>query len=281
MSCCVNVLYLLADFARVYKLPSQHGAAFFRRFPADRLPLRCWQPDATRGSRKFVLDERLDISARDAITPSTLSVWRGDADGGGYESFAVPKQPSQTVLDVVTWIQQQADPTLTYRFACRVGMCGSCAMMVNDEPRWTCRTHVERVARQWRDPDCAASQPAGDQGSGDGHGPVLREMGESGSNASRLGRRNDDFAAVLPDDPSASRPAPASNASTAPSATPHAIRLPAIRTILARRRCNAPGPSIMTPVTRWRCHPRRGIGKRRMPQLPFDGKLHALLPERS
>ena len=74
-------------------------------------------------------------------------VWRGDGTGGGEQRFDVPRQESQTVLDVVTWIQQQADASLTYRFACRVGMCGSCAMMVNDEPRWTCRTHVERVAR--------------------------------------------------------------------------------------------------------------------------------------
>ncbi|MBV0892960.1 4Fe-4S dicluster domain-containing protein [Paracoccus sp. Z118] len=74
-----------------------------------------------------------------------VSVWRGDENGGAFETFKVPALGSQTVLDVVTWIQQSADPTLTYRYACRVGMCGSCAMMVNGEPRWTCRTHVSRV----------------------------------------------------------------------------------------------------------------------------------------
>lgn len=74
-----------------------------------------------------------------------VKVWRGNADGGAYHAYKVPRQESQTVLDVVTWIQQNAEPTLTYRFACRVGMCGSCAMMVNGEPRWTCRTHVKKV----------------------------------------------------------------------------------------------------------------------------------------
>ena len=54
------------------------------------------------------------------------------------------------VLDVVTWIQQNAEPTLAYRFACRVGMCGSCAMTVNGKPRWTCRTHVRQVAASGR-----------------------------------------------------------------------------------------------------------------------------------
>ena len=74
-----------------------------------------------------------------------ISVWRGDARGGGLEVFEVPRHESQTVLDVVAWIQQYADPTLSYRYACRVGMCGSCAMMVNGAPRWTCRTHVKNV----------------------------------------------------------------------------------------------------------------------------------------
>lgn len=82
--------------------------------------------------------------------PLDVAVWRGDAAGGAFERFEVPAYESQTVLDVVSWIQQYADPTLTYRFACRVGMCGSCAMMVNGVPRWTCRTHVRKVIGEGR-----------------------------------------------------------------------------------------------------------------------------------
>ena len=74
-----------------------------------------------------------------------VRVWRGAAQGG-FQAFEVPRHASQTVLDVVTYIQRSLDPTLAYRFACRVGMCGSCAMTVNGAPRWTCRTHVDRVA---------------------------------------------------------------------------------------------------------------------------------------
>jgi len=70
-----------------------------------------------------------------------VDVWRGAAQGA-YRRYEVPRQDSQTVLDVVTWIQRRLDPTLAYRFACRVGMCGSCAMTVNGKARWTCRTHV-------------------------------------------------------------------------------------------------------------------------------------------
>ncbi len=78
------------------------------------------------------------------MTTLKVEVWRGGVEGQ-LQAFDVPRRDSQTVLDVVTWIQRRLDPSLAYRFACRVGMCGSCAMTVNGRPRWTCRTHVSRL----------------------------------------------------------------------------------------------------------------------------------------
>jgi fumarate reductase iron-sulfur subunit len=69
------------------------------------------------------------------------------ARSGGPATYRVPARANQTVLDVVTHIQREIEPALAYRFACRVGMCGSCAMMVNGRARWTCRTHVSKVAQ--------------------------------------------------------------------------------------------------------------------------------------
>src|SRR5437764_14966967 len=76
----------------------------------------------------------------------SVRVWRGKATGN-FETFAVPRQDAQTVLDVVTYIQRRLDPTLAYRFACRVGICGSCAMTVNCKPCWMCRIRVTSAAR--------------------------------------------------------------------------------------------------------------------------------------
>src|SRR5438270_3680035 len=84
-------------------------------------------------------------SMSDPRSELTVSLWRG-AQQGRYETYKVPWRENQTVLDVVTFVQRHLDPTLSYRFACRVGMCGSCAMTVNGRPRWTCRTHVATVA---------------------------------------------------------------------------------------------------------------------------------------
>ena len=74
----------------------------------------------------------------------TVSIWRGKEEGD-LESFEVPLVDNQTILDLLTSIQRDVDPSLSYRFACRVGMCGSCAMRVNGKPRWTCRTLVSKV----------------------------------------------------------------------------------------------------------------------------------------
>ena len=50
-----------------------------------------------------------------------VAVWRGGAQGA-FQEFEVPRRESQTVLDVVSYIQRELDPTLSYRFSCRVGM---------------------------------------------------------------------------------------------------------------------------------------------------------------
>ena len=81
----------------------------------------------------------------EAAATFPVRIWRGDA-GGRFERYDVPRHASQTVLDVVTHVQRHVDPSLAYRYACRVGMCGSCAMTVNGKARWTCRTHVDTVA---------------------------------------------------------------------------------------------------------------------------------------
>lgn len=74
-----------------------------------------------------------------------VRIWRG-TETGAYRHYSVQIHPSQTVLDLLTYIQRNLDSSLAYRFACRVGMCGSCAMMVNGKPRWTCRTRIEKLA---------------------------------------------------------------------------------------------------------------------------------------
>jgi succinate dehydrogenase/fumarate reductase-like Fe-S protein len=62
-----------------------------------------------------------------ALSELWVSLWRGGAGGGQFKTYTVPQRESQTVPDIVTFVQRHIDPTLSYRFAGRVGVCGSCA----------------------------------------------------------------------------------------------------------------------------------------------------------
>jgi fumarate reductase iron-sulfur subunit len=75
--------------------------------------------------------------------PTTLSVYRW-APGGRerWQAFSVEAGIDTTVLDALVEVQRRQDPTLAFRYACRVGMCGSCAMVVNGRERWACRTRL-------------------------------------------------------------------------------------------------------------------------------------------
>jgi len=52
-----------------------------------------------------------------------------------------------TALDALVDAQRRLDPTLAFRYACRVGMCGSCAMVINGRERWACRTLLTSLGR--------------------------------------------------------------------------------------------------------------------------------------
>lgn len=59
-----------------------------------------------------------------------------------WQEFPVTPGPDTTVLDALVEIQRTRDPSLAFRYACRVGMCGSCALVVGGRERWACRTRL-------------------------------------------------------------------------------------------------------------------------------------------
>ncbi len=60
-----------------------------------------------------------------------------------WESFEVPFRREWMVLDALNYIKDHLDGTLSYRWSCRMGVCGSCGMLVNGEPLLTCATYLE------------------------------------------------------------------------------------------------------------------------------------------
>jgi fumarate reductase iron-sulfur subunit len=61
------------------------------------------------------------------------------------QRFWVPAKEGMTVLDALIDAQRRLDPTLAFRYACRVGMCGSCGVVINGRERWACRTLLKSL----------------------------------------------------------------------------------------------------------------------------------------
>jgi fumarate reductase iron-sulfur subunit len=77
------------------------------------------------------------------VTARGLRVFRWSPDAAErWQEYRVVVGPETTVLDALVEVQREQDATLAFRYACRVGMCGSCAMVVNGRERWACRTRL-------------------------------------------------------------------------------------------------------------------------------------------
>jgi fumarate reductase iron-sulfur subunit len=63
-----------------------------------------------------------------------------------FDEYQVPCPNDWVVLDGLNHIKDQLDGTLSYRWSCRMGICGSCGMTVNGEPKLTCATFLTDYA---------------------------------------------------------------------------------------------------------------------------------------
>jgi len=63
-----------------------------------------------------------------------------------FATYEVPVHKEWVVLDALNYIKDKVDGSLTYRWSCRMGICGSCGMMVNGEPKLTCATFLSSYA---------------------------------------------------------------------------------------------------------------------------------------
>ena len=59
-----------------------------------------------------------------------------------FEDFELPCPKEWVVLDGLNHIKDRLDGTLSFRWSCRMGICGSCGMLVNGEPKLTCATFL-------------------------------------------------------------------------------------------------------------------------------------------
>ena len=74
----------------------------------------------------------------------TFRVRRYNPETGNrwWEEYKIPVYRGTTVLDALLYIKENVDNSLAIRYSCRMGVCGSCGMVVNGMPRLACGTQV-------------------------------------------------------------------------------------------------------------------------------------------
>jgi len=80
-----------------------------------------------------------------------------------FDRFEVPYVKGMTVLSGLLYIQAKLDGSLGLRFACRAGICGSCAMHINGMYRLACETQISMLG------DLVRVRPLG-------HLPIIRDL---------------------------------------------------------------------------------------------------------
>jgi len=76
---------------------------------------------------------------------ATFELWRGDKDGGRFESYTTMVSGGMVVLDAVKQIQAEHANDLAVRWNCKAGKCGSCSAEINGNPRLMCMTRMSTL----------------------------------------------------------------------------------------------------------------------------------------
>ncbi len=90
----------------------------------------------------------LEAATREPPERVLFRVRRYDPERGEvwWSEYWVECRRGMTVLDALLQIKSRVDSTLAFRYSCRMGICGSCGVVVNGAPRLACQTQVAEVA---------------------------------------------------------------------------------------------------------------------------------------
>lgn len=78
--------------------------------------------------------------------PVNFRIHRAGTTPESERQYTVDVRPGMTVLDALLNIRDTQDASLTWRFSCRMGICGSCAMVINGKPGLACNTQILEIS---------------------------------------------------------------------------------------------------------------------------------------
>jgi len=93
--------------------------------------------------------ESMTITAqREKVNIITLKVKRYNPETGvqpWLQTYTIPTHPGMTILDALMTVKESLDRSLSLRYSCRMGICGSCGMRINGVERLACQTQISEL----------------------------------------------------------------------------------------------------------------------------------------
>ena len=94
------------------------------------------------------LDPKAATKTPPKIVTFRIKRWSPTTGRVEWKEYKVETHRGMTVLDALLKIKAEQDHTLSMRYSCRMGVCGSCGMVINGMPRLACQTQVAEVATE-------------------------------------------------------------------------------------------------------------------------------------
>ncbi len=79
------------------------------------------------------------------MTTRTFKIWRGNQDGGDFQSYETEISEGMVVLDAIHQIQSKSANDMAVRWNCKAGKCGSCSVEINGKPKLACMTRMNSL----------------------------------------------------------------------------------------------------------------------------------------
>lgn len=94
----------------------------------------------------------MDLKAATRTPPKLVTIrvkrWSPTKGRVEWSEYQVETYRGMTVLDALLKVKSEKDHTLSMRYSCRMGVCGSCGMVINGVPRLACQTQIAEVASE-------------------------------------------------------------------------------------------------------------------------------------
>jgi fumarate reductase iron-sulfur subunit len=85
---------------------------------------------------------------RETVAVEVLRYRPEQEDAPVWQRYSVPYSESMSVLQALQYIKDELDGSLSFRWSCRMAICGSCGMMINGKPALACETFVRELPPQ-------------------------------------------------------------------------------------------------------------------------------------